>query len=341
MATLPTSPPVACCTDAVDLAAAVEQGDIDELVRLVDGLCATREWEALSELRERCQRAFERGRQLWPVATHAEYRLALEAPGPFAASVLVEGTGRFALGPLPEVAASTHTWAELEPHLTSGPSAVLTAHERVVRGEDLTGIELPGPPVLELPLRLQSWEPQYSLAEYRHDKADFPAPAAPHFEAADLPTMSPPARRDGDAVRALLDLARAWTSGSEGRADAIAVEGTALDAIAALGLEQARIAELTPAAALATMAWTAASGGAHGRRPGAAAGRFGAWWAAAALTDSLEPWPADADALGDAVGRLRWFLFDSHEPETGWSLHLAAGDTQHGRAWAVAAVDSA
>ncbi len=325
----------------MDLAAAVEQGDIDELVRLVDGLCATREWEALSELRERCQRAFERGRQLWPVATHAEYRLALEAPGPFAASVLVEGTGRFALGPLPEVAASTHEWAELEPHLTPGPSAVLTAHERVVRGEDLTGIELPGPPVLELPLRLQSWEPQYSLAEYRHDKADFPAPAAPHFEAADLPRVSPPPRRDGDAVRALLDLARAWTSGSEGRADAIAVDGTALEAIAALGLERARVAEITPDAALATMGWTAASGGAHARRPGAAAGRFGAWWAAAALTDLLEPWPADADSLGGAVGRLGWFTFAADEQETGWSLHLAATDTERGRAWAVAAADSA
>jgi hypothetical protein len=34
------------------------------------------------------------------------------------------------------------------------------------------------------------------------------------------------------------------------------------------------------------MGWTAASGGAFGRRRGAAAGRFGAWWALAAGDDA-------------------------------------------------------
>ena len=90
------------------LPVAVERGDVDELIRLVDSLCATREWDRLVELRDRCEQAIARGRQLWPVAAHAEYRLALEAPGRFAAIVLVEGAGRFAPGPLPEVAASTH-----------------------------------------------------------------------------------------------------------------------------------------------------------------------------------------------------------------------------------------
>jgi hypothetical protein len=41
------------------------------------------------------------------------------------------------------------------------------------------------------------------------------------------------------------------------------------------------------------MAWAAASGGAHGPRPGAAAGRFAAWWAAATLTDLHADWPPD------------------------------------------------
>src|SRR5262249_38730535 len=83
--------------------------------------------------------------QLWPVAAHAEYRLALESPGRWAATMLVEGAGRFAPGPLPEVAASTHEWADLAPHAPYGPPSVLAAHERVVRGEDLIGATLPGP----------------------------------------------------------------------------------------------------------------------------------------------------------------------------------------------------
>jgi len=115
------------------IAEAVERGDLDELTRLIDALCEAREWDALVELRDRCARAVERGKQLWPAAHHAEYRLALEAPAPWAGSVLVEGAGRFALGPLSEVAASTHTWAELAPHAPAGPVAALAAHERVVR----------------------------------------------------------------------------------------------------------------------------------------------------------------------------------------------------------------
>src|SRR5436309_15644255 len=94
---------------------AVEAGDLDELVRIIDGLCDAREWDGLVEVRERSHRALERGRQLWPAASYAEYRLALDAPAPYAALVLVEDAGRFALGPLYEVAASRHTWAELAP----------------------------------------------------------------------------------------------------------------------------------------------------------------------------------------------------------------------------------
>ena len=50
--------------------------------------------------RSRCARepragaATRRGRQLWPAAAYAEYRLALEAPGEFAALVIDEGAGQ-------------------------------------------------------------------------------------------------------------------------------------------------------------------------------------------------------------------------------------------------------
>jgi resuscitation-promoting factor RpfA len=321
------------------LATAVERGDVDDLVRLVDELSASRQWKQLLELRDRCQQAVERGRQLWPVAAHAEYRLALEAPGRFAATVLVEGAGRFAAGPLPEVAASTHEWADLA-HAPPGPAAVLAAHERVVRGEDLTGQTLPGPPVLDLPLRLAGWEPEYLLAHYRPDGVDLPGPTLPALTPVELPSSAPDGSHD-PATHALLDAVRAWTEGSEGRAEATTVRGDAPAAITALGRDRVRMAELSPSAALRTLAWAGASGGAHARRPGAAAGRFAGWWAGAALTGLLDEWPVDAARLGDALSGLRWYAWDSGGTTTGWQLHLAIEDESSGRSWAVAAVDLA
>ncbi|MGH9149867.1 MAG: hypothetical protein ACRD0F_05945, partial [Acidimicrobiales bacterium] len=85
---------------------AIDRGDLDELVIVADRLCAAADWDGLVELRDRARAAVERGRQLWPIASHAEYRLALEAPAAWAGPVLVPGAGRFAPGPLPEVAAA-------------------------------------------------------------------------------------------------------------------------------------------------------------------------------------------------------------------------------------------
>jgi hypothetical protein len=323
---------------AESLSTAVERGDVDDLIRLVDGMCESREWDRLVELRDRCEQAVERGWQLWPVAAHIEYRLALEAPGRWAASVLVEGAGRFAPGPLPEVAASTHEWADLAPHAPFGPPAVLAAHERVTRGEDLTGARLPGPPVLDLPLRLAPWEPDYFLAHYRSDGVDLPGPKPPPLAPVDAPARAPDPGQDA-ATDALVDAVRAWTEGSEGRAESVTVRGDALDAIAALGRDRIRMAQLTSSDALGALAWAGASGGAHARRPGAAAGRFAAWWAGAALTGLVEEWPVDADTLGDGLTALRWYAWDSGGAATGWQLHFAIEAPGAGRAWAVAAVD--
>jgi len=324
-----------------ELAQAVERGDLDELVRLIDGYCASRDWEGLADLRELCRSAHERsGRQLWPAATHAEYRLALEAPGRWAAAVLEEGAGRFAPGPLPEVAASTHTWDELAPHVPPGPLAVLTAHERAVRGDDLTGVTIPGPPVLDLPLRLEAWEPAYFLAEYHAHRTVFPGPQAPALEPADLPANgSVPSRRAGEDIEALLGVTGAWTTGSAGRADAVAVDGDALRAIAGLGAARARVAPLAPAQALATLAWAAASGGAHGRRAGAAPGRFAAWWVVGALGELLDRWPAAPATVGEVAARLRWFWWDEGAPAPGWNVRVAVEDPVTGRAWALAGHD--
>ena len=322
----------------------INAGDVDALVRVADGLATSAEWDALVSLRDRCRDSVDRGLQLWPVASRCEYRLALDAPGPYAAGVLIHGTGRFALGPLPEVAASTKRWEDLAPHVVQGvPEAAIAAHERVVRGEDLHGDRRLDPFVLEVPLALAPWEPAYAVAEYGPDEASFPLPVVDGFSTVAAP--APRARRadDPETVRALVDLARAWTTESEGSSAAVAVHGDAVAAVGALAADEhaeaVRMARLTPQEAMVRMAWTGASGGHHGRRRGAAAGRFAAWWAAAALTGLLDDFPPDPSELGDAVAELEWWAWDLGGPDQGWSCRLAVEDPADGLAWALSATD--
>jgi hypothetical protein len=292
-------------------------------------------------MRELCKRALQRGKQLWPVAAHAEYRLALEAPGQWSARMLEQGAGKFALGPLPEVAASTHTWDELAGDVPAGPPGAMAAHERIVRGEDLSGDGRFDTSVLELPLALERWEPVYPLAEYAAHDAQFPTPRAPKLQSVEVPPAPAVRLEEPETSRALLDLAAAWTTESNGRADAVGVAGGAVEAIAALGPHRARMGALDLGGAMAWMAWTAASGGGHGRRRGMAAGRFGAWWALAALVGLLDVWPVPPEELEAAAAGLRFSIWDAGEPDTGWSLHLAVEDPDQGVAWAVSAIDSA
>ncbi|HMC51379.1 MAG TPA: hypothetical protein VKI64_01380 [Acidimicrobiales bacterium] len=320
-------------------------GDLDELTRHVDRLCDAGDWDGLVATRDRARAALDRGKQLWPVASLAEYRLALEAPAAWAGPVVVPGAGRFALGPLPEVAASRHPWCELAPHVPSGPLAAVTAHERVVRGEDLREDPRVDPSILELPLALERWEPTYPVATYHPDRVELPFPRAPEVGG------PPPAESNGDAevqpvedpegCRALSELVGVRTTESDGRAEAVAVSGHAADAVRALGISRARRRRIDGAHAMAVMAWCAASGGAHGRRRGMAAGRFAAWWASAALAGMLDAWPLTGADLGQAVAAHRWWLWDAGEPETGWVLRMAVEDTANRRAWALSAIDAA
>jgi len=313
---------------------AVDAGDLDRLTRLVDGLCASRDWDGVVELRDRCRHALERGLQLWPAAEYAEYRLALEAPGPYAGAVLVEGAGRFALGPLWEVAASTHTWEELAPHVPDGPARSLCAHERVIRGEDLTGDDGVDPRVLDLPAVLAPWE-AYPPAEYKSDKASFPTPETPRLAPIDLP--APPEQVDDDEVtEALVALAAPWAEQSNGRAVAVAVDGGIAGAIAATGSDGALWAPIDAPLAVALMAWTGASGGAYGRRRGSPVGRFGAWWAAATMADV--EWPPESDAFATAIGSVNWAVWEPAGTPPGWSGCIAA--ERDGRSWALLAIDN-
>src|SRR4051812_2556583 len=151
--------------------------------------------------------------------------------------------GRFALGPLREVAASSHTWSELAPYVPPTPQASIAAQERVVRGEDLTDDERVDRQVVELPLVLEPWEPRYPFAEYKPSEADFGGPPAVTGWRA-YETQPAPVVDDPETCRALVDLATAWVTESNGRAEAVAVDGDAAAAIATLGARRGRLAEV-------------------------------------------------------------------------------------------------
>lgn len=324
------------------LDALITAADLDGLIRLVDARGASADWEGLLHLRDRARWAVSTGRQLWPAATLAEYRLALLAPPEWAAKVLDEETGRFSIGPLTEVIAQTHTWASLASLLPSGPRAAFIAHERVIRGEviDATGL----PDVLEMPFALQPWEPEYPVAIYTADAATFDAPDLPTgfvTVSTDFDARSVPERLDDDDVAlAVRQLVEPWTAESNGTAQVVCVEGAAADALAALGVARARLCPITAAHALQWLTWAGASGGAFGRRRGTALGRFGAWWLVAALGGVIDEWPVSPDSLGELANELTWYWWDAGEPPLGWQLQLAVEFADEGLAWAISAHDA-
>lgn len=311
---------------------AIEYSDTDELIRVIDGYCEAQDWEDLLVLRRRCSEAVTRGKQVWGVEEHIRYRLALEAPPEYAGPVVSEGPLRFGLGPLPEVAASTKTWKEMAPYLEAGPERATFAAERVLRGE--TGVD----DIPDLPNILMPWEMSYPLASYKPDKVEAPSPAFPDVDSWSLPAT---AGRISDPISegALGDLVAPWLEESNGHYESAAVEGDAASAVRGLGLTHARMAQMDAEEAFNWMVWAGASGGAHGQRRGAAAGRFGAWWLVAMLCDL--DWPPDMTAMSTAVDRLRWHWFDDGSPGTGWQLRLAIEDPQYGLAWAISAIDQA
>ena len=314
----------------------IEGNDVDGLLRAVDGLCESRDWDALVDLRDRCREAVSRGKQLWGVAYFAEYRMALEAPGPVAGSVVREGAARYSFGPVWEVAASTHSWQELSPHVPPGPYRVLAAHERAIRGDDVPDREA-DPRVVDLPLQRMPWEPEYDVAVYRSDGLAVPDAASPAMAWLELPD-SFSAEDDPEAVDALFQLVRPWVEESDGRWSAAVVAGNAAAAIRAVGPKRVRLVQIPPSEALRFMAWTGASGGAFGRRRGTPVGRHDAWWAASVLAGM--DWPVDPNALGRAIDELQWYRWDPGDATGGWHFHLAVEDPDHDLAWAVSAVDS-
>jgi Family of unknown function (DUF6183) len=315
----------------------IEAQDLNGLLRAVDGLCSARAWDDLVELADECEEALDRGKQLWPIATHIDYRLALEAPADYAADVLTTDPKRFTLGPLTEVAASTHTWEELAPHIDTPQIAAYVAQERVLRGENLVGDERAHADVLEMPLELFDWEPTYPLATYKPSVVEVPEPWTPKAPQGRANREPAPEIQDNALSEGLLELVQPWTTESNGAARSVVVEGDEVGAASHLVLEKLFIGELQPVEAIQRLAWAAASGGAHGRRRGAAFGRFLAWYTVALVAELN--WPVEPNDLAEAASELRWHLFDEGEEEEGWSLRLTVGDMEDGWTAAIAATD--
>ncbi len=316
----------------------IEASDLAGLIRHVDGICSRRAWHELVDLRDRCVEAVERGKQVWAVAQFAEYRLALEAPAELAASVLSDGRGRFALGPLWEVAASTHTWVELRDHIEVPTVRAMAAHERSIRGDTVAEEEI-DPRVLGVPVSIQPWEPRYPVAQYRPDRATFPDDIFDlPMEWVDLPDPVDPLP-DDSVCEALTDLVRPWWEDSLGKAEAVTVEGTIEQAIRSLGPHRVRATAVSTATALEAMTWAGASGGAHGRRRGTPTGRASAWWVLLEVLGYDEV-PEDPGVIGEEAADLRWILWDPGDRVGGWNLHIGVEDPVDGVAWVLSAVDA-
>ena len=313
-----------------ELSDLIHRVDLDGLVRYVDATCVARDWEHLIDIRNETRAAVNTGRQLWPIATLANYRLALHGPTHLAVRALDDTARTFMPGPLSEIISVHHTWDELEPHLVPGPDRSLIAYERALRGDRITTDETDA---LDIPLTPQPWEPQYVVATYDDD--------GPHCDPPKLPTptdvISIPLEAayesvvidDEETENAIRDLFSGWTSESNGVVRITVVEGDIASALAAHAASDAHITSLSTAQAMSLLTWAGASGGAHGSRRGTATGRFGAWWLCAAITDTIDDWPFHDPATHDAITNLEWYRF--HTPKTahhGWNVQLIVHDAE-------------
>ena len=344
-------------TPDADLRDLLDLGDLDGLVREVDRRCARGDWDAVLVLRDACLAATEQtGRQLWGPARYAAYRVALEGPAVLAAAIPEAGVARHGLGPLTEVVAQAHTFAELADGLDAVIRPVV-AQERVLRGEDLRGDPRAAQPDADAPpLVLQPFEPAYALPTYR---------ATERVDGGPAPALGAPLAVDGDAASdaaaatgpgaagaidvppraralavALRDAVAVWESASEARVATAALGGaTALDAARAAAPDLAGARRIGVADLLALIAAAGASGGVHGPRRGGAAGRAAAWWVARVATGLDEPGePVDADELEFRLEDLELVAFTTPGPAA-WRLQVALADPATGAAAAVSAVD--
>jgi len=314
----------------------VHRADLDALVRHVDDTCSAREWSHLVRVRDAARTAVNTGRQLWPIATLANYRLALWAPAELAVRALDDTARTFMPGPVSEIIAVHHRWEDLEPFLAPGHDRSLVAHERALRGDDIDSAEHSA---LDIPMKVQAWEPRYDPASYNDDGVDS---QMPDMSRADEAVVAVPGESvdDPETVTAFRSLVEPWTSQSNGSARCTVAEGGIAESLHLHGVLSARIARIDPQEALGLLAWAGASGGAHGKRRGLATGRSNAWWFLATFAGMQEDWPCDPDELGEVIDAMTFAVWDDDtSPVDGWNLRLVIEDTDEGLACAVSAHD--
>ncbi len=240
----------------------------------------------------------------------ARYLRVLTAPLELAAAELCGPTHACGL-PLAEVLAARCSLAQVRAHL-AGAALDAVADERAVRGE-------PSPGSGPAPRLLGGWEPAYALARFGPDGVHAPRPVGPPPGAVRPARLGRPGEEIGDPylIEAVRALAGGWCE--PGAARAVATEGRAADAVAALagsgvtvGLER-----LERATAIAELAWIGAAGAAGRPRRGAALGRGLAWEVLAALAGKTEEWPVPADELDAATSALRWWRWYPEGSATG------------------------
>jgi hypothetical protein len=312
---------------ATSLDELIQRADLDGLVRHVDDACSARDWEHVLRIRNEARAAVKTGRQLWPIATLANYRLALWAPAELAVRALDDTARTFMPGPVSEILAVHHTWEQLEPHLSVDHDRSLVAYERALRHDVIPPSE---DHALEIPFALTEWEPEYATATYNDDGVvdDMP-PLNARWHPVDTRGADV---LDDNTVHAFTRMMEPWTAHSNGSARAVVVEGELEDALGALELSHAQFSELTPHTALQWLTWAASSGGAHGKRRGVATGRSEALWLLATFTGLDDSWPRSFAELGDVItNQLEFFAFtaDKHDSK-GWWLQLAVVDPDEG-----------
>lgn len=343
------------------LRALLDDGDLDALVREVGNRTTDADWEGLGRLIVRSVAAHDRGRQLWPAATHASHCLVLLGPAEWAVRAMLDGSTSLGLGPLTEVIAQGHSFAELAPQLAGTGTAAqfVVAHECGIRAahavadgakntvaeEIHAGLEHVADPFGHDPIPA-SWEPLYPLATYDTWKVETPPPRPATILRTDIVTTTidraeltgrdrtDDALAGSDALRAALG---AWEDG--GSVKAVGVDGSAAEAVAMLCPPDstAEVSLISAADALAILAYAAALGGPQGRRRGIATGRFDALWTLAELLGVADEWPIHLDELGQGAAELDWCIWRPADAGNAWACRLAIHDPLDGLSWAVEA----
>lgn len=277
--------------------------------------------------------------------------VALEAPAGIAAAAaeLFPDDDKGSPGPLWEVVAQNHTWRDLTPHLADPRTRHLTAHTRVLHGEDLRAAADLDPQPLDAPLCLLPWEAAtwhstLDIPEYdRTGSSGCTIWACPSQLADPKPLPVTTVRPAPHAAVALLDRLSPATQ-------AYAFHGTAWEAASVVATDRARMprgqrwqglrgregSQVRFADVYPSLVHLATGEGPYARRTGQALGRTALWKALAAMADGTPA--AGPDSVTALVERLHCVVWQEPDDEI-WYLHLAMEDPAQGIAWVLTGND--